>query len=192
MVIVKTFLKRYCHISGYGVYYIKGVIALDVGEKIRTLRKFRKLTQVDVAQRAKIAVNSLRLYEAGKRTPNLDQLGAIATAMGYTLGEFLEGEAEKIFYAGADTGISVGEEVYKQDLKYQGYSFSESEHDLIWAFDDLNEEGQKKAIERVKELTEIPRYRRQDEPEPPPPPSDSKDAAAGENPVEGLEKPGTF
>lgn len=31
---------------------------------------------------------------------------------------------------------------------------------------------------------------RQDTPEPPPPPSDSKDAAAGENPVKGLEKPG--
>lgn len=57
------------------------------------------------------------------------------------------------------------------------------------AFFELNFSGKQEAAKRVKELTEIPRYRRQDAPEPPPQPSEGKDTDAGENPLEGPEKP---
>lgn len=40
---------------------------MDIGSKIRNTRKEKGLSQVEVAQAAKIAVNSLRLYESNKR-----------------------------------------------------------------------------------------------------------------------------
>lgn len=56
--------------------------SMGVGEKIRSARKQANLTQDEVAKKAGIAVNSLRLYESGSRIPNLDTLGKIATALG--------------------------------------------------------------------------------------------------------------
>ncbi len=55
---------------------------MNVGDNIRRARKNKGLTQIDVAEMAEIAVNSLRLYEAGKRIPNLEQLQHIARAIG--------------------------------------------------------------------------------------------------------------
>lgn len=49
---------------------------------------------------------------------------------------------------------------------------------LVNAFDLLNDAGQQKAIERVEELTEIPKYQRQ---EPPAAPSEGTDTAPTEN-----------
>lgn len=54
---------------------------MDVGSRIRKARKSKNLTQIEVAASAKISVNSLRLYEAGKRQPGIDQLKAIARAL---------------------------------------------------------------------------------------------------------------
>ena len=42
---------------------------MNVGEAIRAKRKEKGMTQIEVAQAAGIAVNSLRLYESGKRQP---------------------------------------------------------------------------------------------------------------------------
>lgn len=59
---------------------------------------------------------------------------------------------------------------------------------LIEAFCQLNSEGQQEAVKRVEELTEIPRYRRQDSPEPPVAPSCNEDPAPPDAP-EGPQKP---
>ena len=55
---------------------------IGIGEKIRSIRKRANLTQDEVAKRAGIAVNSLRLYESGSRVPNILVLEKIATALG--------------------------------------------------------------------------------------------------------------
>lgn len=52
---------------------------------------------------------------------------------------------------------------------------------LVNAFDLLNDAGQQKAIERVEELTEIPKYQRQPPQEPPAAPSEGRDTAPAEN-----------
>ena len=56
---------------------------------------------------------------------------------------------------------------------------------LIEIFDTLNDDGQQKAIERVEELTEIPRYRRQDPPESPPAPARDTDTPTAQDAPEG-------
>lgn len=154
------------------VYTTEEVMDVNVGERIRTIRKFRKLTQIEVAQKAQIAVNSLRLYESGKRTPNLDQLQTIAKAMGSSLADFLDERDKKIFSKGLDEGEDVN--IWVNKTLY-GYSFSNTETWLIGAFSKLNAEGQQKAVERVEELTEIPRYQATPAPQSSPaPPEDTE------------------
>ena len=111
----------------------------ETGRLIREERKKKGLTQAVVAKNAGIAVNSLRLYEAGKRCPNLDQLSKIAKALDvdiYSLMDF-------------DTASDV----------LAGMFIAPEEH-LLTAFYRLNPEGQAKAVERVEELTEIPKYQK--------------------------------
>ena len=63
------------------------------------------------------------------------------------------------------------------------------EHDLITSFRKLNIAGQNEAAKRVEELTEIPRYRRQEAPQSPPDPQVGTDTTlptdAPEGPPEG-------
>jgi len=51
------------------------------GETIRSARKAKNMTQAQLAQAAGIAVNSVRLYEAGKLSPKIETLQKIATAL---------------------------------------------------------------------------------------------------------------
>lgn len=55
---------------------------MKIGEIIRAKRKAAKLTQIELAERAGVAVNSLRLYEAGKRSPKMDTLSKLSAALG--------------------------------------------------------------------------------------------------------------
>ena len=57
---------------------------------------------------------------------------------------------------------------------------------LFVAIHKLNAEGRNKAIERVEELTEIPRYRAETTPQPPPAPQEGPDTT---QPPEGAEGP---
>ena len=58
---------------------------------IRELRERKKLTQEELAKRAKITRSHLALLEAGHRTnPSLDVLKRLARALGVPVGEVLE------------------------------------------------------------------------------------------------------
>lgn len=62
---------------------------MDIGVRIKEIRKSKGLSQMEVAQKAGIAVNSLRLYEAGKRQPRAEQMCDIASALDTSVGELL-------------------------------------------------------------------------------------------------------
>lgn len=112
--------------------------ATEIGRLIREERKKKGLTQISVAQAAGIAVNSLRLYEAGKRKPNIETLIHIAEALDvepYSIMDF-DTTSERVFQ------------------KING----ELQERILSAFNSLNDVGQQKAIERVEELAEIPKY----------------------------------
>ena len=62
-----------------------------LGTVLRQLREDRKLTQEDLAKRAKITRSHLSLLEAGHRkNPSLDVLKRLARALGVPVGELLE------------------------------------------------------------------------------------------------------
>ena len=110
---------------------------MNVGERIRVARKKAGLTQAELAEKAKLSINTIRLYEAGKRYPTTQRLAQLVNALGTTFDEVLG------------------------DSKFDGQLFAEESVDTMrQLLAKLNYDGQKVAIERVEELTEIPKYQR--------------------------------
>ena len=66
-----------------------------LGEKIRELRKEKGLSQEELAFRAGIHRNYLGGIERGERNPALDNIAAIARALGVDTSELLQFSATK-------------------------------------------------------------------------------------------------
>ena len=118
---------------------------MKFNERLRAIRKEKGLTQAELAEKAGIAVNSVRLYEAGARLPKLDTIARMAVAMGLTANDLMAGQWGKF------DGIFLSDEEFQQD---------DREAQLIYHFRTLNDSGQTVAVERVQELTQIPAYQR--------------------------------
>lgn len=118
---------------------------MKFNERLRAIRKEKGLTQAELAEKAGIAVNSVRLYEAGARLPKLDTIARMAVAMGLTANDLMAGQWGKF------DGIFLSDEEFQQD---------DREAQLIYHFRTLNDNGQIVAVERVQELTQIPAYQR--------------------------------
>lgn len=159
---------------------------MTIGERIKQVRTKKGLTQKQLGSISGTSEITIRQYELGKRQPRLEQLRRIADALGISLDLLLSKDEANLY----DIGVSEGQEALIQVYRdLDGYSFNRIEAFLIHAFSILNDEGQKKAVERVEELTEIPRYRRPDAPEPPLSSTEVVDTApppdAPETPSEG-------
>ena len=61
------------------------------GQQIRAMRKAKGLTQIEFANKVRIAVNSLRRYEADERQPTMEVIEAMAAALDMSTQEFLWG-----------------------------------------------------------------------------------------------------
>ena len=133
------------------------VILPNWAKVIRAARKKANLTQKDLAQLSGVAEITIRQYENGKRQPRTEQLLKIARALqleyfdGYYLYYYNEGDSPEVC-------IDIPDNPLKNRLEA--------------AFSQLNPTGQEKAVDRVEELTEIPKYQREPEnsakKEPPP------------------------
>lgn len=64
---------------------------MEFNERLRVSRKEKGLTQIDLAEKAGIAVNSVRLYESGKVTPKLDAMRKLADALEIDINWLLNG-----------------------------------------------------------------------------------------------------
>lgn len=125
---------------------------MDVGVRIREARKDQKLTQAEVAQKAGIAINSLRLYEAGKRQPRLEQLRQIAIALGTSVSELVE--------PGYWGSLSQEE---RDGMWETGHATIADAHTspqqrITAALGKLNGAGMEKAADAVEVIAEVPRY----------------------------------
>lgn len=121
---------------------------MNIGERIKEIRKVRKMTQKQLAEAAEVAVGTIQQYELGKRQPRLEQLRKIALALDATVSDFV----------GGDYWASLSEPEQKT-----AFSSNPNKELLNMLFDQLNDEGQTKAVERVEELTEIPKYQKKPE-----------------------------
>lgn len=74
--------------------YLDGMAAKDVqsfGDRIRTLRKDRDLTQLQLAEYVGVSQTAVAAWETGKReVPKGDNLLMLAEALGFDAGELME------------------------------------------------------------------------------------------------------
>lgn len=119
---------------------------MTVGENIRKFRKERNLTQKQLGQKCGIDEANIRKYELGNANPKFETVAKIAKALDTT---------PLILFYGLDIEAQL-----EQEQKESSYLIEpdEIEHELLDVFWELNEKGAAIALERLKELTEIPRY----------------------------------
>lgn len=116
---------------------------------IRTLRTSAGLTQKELAEKVGVSTITIQQYERNLRTPRLE----IADKIGEVLGE--EWYKKEVEQNDEELELEL-EAAYKTQ-----FSFDEEDIGKIFeAMKILNNDGQRIAVERVQELTEIPRYQR--------------------------------
>lgn len=69
----------------------------DIGGKLKTLRKGRKLTQQELADRLGVTRATISNYEVGRRTPHLSELQRFAEFYGVDLSYFGVATKDEIF-----------------------------------------------------------------------------------------------
>lgn len=128
---------------------------MTIGDKIKLARKEAGYTQKQLAELCKVATGTIQQYELGKRQPGLNQLEKIADALGKNIIELIgvEGVVEQ------SRNIRNNLDIKNLDIYDAQTDKNKSKQTvLLNHYNQLNEAGKDKAIERVEELTEIPRY----------------------------------
>lgn len=129
------------------------------GSRIRQMRIDKGLTQIELAAKAGIAVNSLRRYEANDRQPTLETIEKLATALKMTTADFLWSDPKPVpnYYWSADLddklkplGCSIG--FYEEDaslwINYPDGTLEVS----ITELQDLNESANSFVKFKLEEL----------------------------------------
>lgn len=139
-----------------------------IGANIRKARKEKSMTQKELGAAILRTESSIAKYEQGLVDIPNNVLSSIADALGVSFFDLLGKKERAIYERGVKEGTE-GEEWLNNMIdafwKQEGYTFFDIEVRLINAFSQLNDDGQKKAVERVKELAEIPRFQRTTAPE---------------------------
>lgn len=125
------------------------------GKRIKLARKRANLTQKQLADKLGLATGTIQQYELGKREPSLDTIEEIASVLNISPLEIVTGGD----FATLKWAIQISDKEYRAKL--------------LDSFDRLGPLGKAIASERVEELTEIPRYRRQDASAEPPEDTDT-------------------
>lgn len=124
---------------------------MTTGEKIRKVRGDLGITQKELALRLNVTPQLVSQYESGAKKPKMETIKKIAKALNVSFLILLSDADRQLFQDGFDLAR------YGTYMEYGG---------LLDAYDLLNEEGQQIAVERVEELTEIPKYQKENEAEP--------------------------
>ncbi len=143
---------------------------MSIGNNIRNARKKKGYTQKQLAELAGIASITLQQYELEKRKPQIDQLLKLSTALNVNINDLLESPLDNspLYHYFKDDSISdnpVGRRYINAELTIQVDDWQQIDIELVKKFKKLNESGKAIAIERVEELTEIPRYTQKEKPD---------------------------
>ena len=134
---------------------------MTTGERIRAARKNAGLTQKQLGKRLNISYQTVAQWENGLRNPKFETLCKIAQAVNCPIADLFAEDDIPFVRIGYETGRQIGRKEWIEYLeKMLGYSFSDAEQEIVNLLAKLNPEGQTKAVERVEELTEIPKYQK--------------------------------
>lgn len=140
---------------------------MSIGSNIKDKRTQKGFTQKELGDRCGMADSAIRRYESDRGNPTIKTLQRIAEALVIDWTELVPEEelvsnpfsslakAANYLVSSPDDNASEQSDMDVQNL-------STTERTIVGLLDKLNESGQQKAIERVEELTEIPKYQKQE------------------------------
>lgn len=139
---------------------------MSIGENIRAIRKARGLTQIEVAQKAGFSVNSLRLYEAGKRDPNFSQINKLCEALDATVLDLvpdLPKKDEEIWKTSWELGYADREEEFREEVDFACHELQRRKDDpqylrMLLSYESLSNEGQQRVVEYAEALAATGNY----------------------------------
>lgn len=113
----------------------------EIGSRIKSVRELRGATLDDIAKKVGVVKSTIQRYEAGKiKNIKLPVVDSIAIAL----------NVNPSWIVGKSDDMELPEQKAPEIMQY---------------YELLNDTGKHKATERVKELTEIPRYVMKDAPD---------------------------
>lgn len=118
---------------------------MSIGENIKEARKAAKVTQQELARMINKGTSTIQKYELNITAPPIKVIKQIALA--------LDVDIYSLLYF--DSASDLLSDKINSALE-NGVPDS-----LVLAYQQLNSAGQQKAVERVEELTEIPKYKRE-------------------------------
>lgn len=125
---------------------------MKLSDNIKKYRKAINMTQKDLARETGLSIASIQGYEQNKYNPKIEQLKKISVVLDVSLYDLTQG---------TKTAYTLEE---LKELKAAMYKDVQSiqrlkDDAIIELFHSLTDEGQDKAIEHLKLLTQIPGYR---------------------------------
>ena len=144
---------------------------MTTGERIRQARKNAGLTQAELAHKLGISAAGIAQWENDLRNPKIETVKKIADALGVEAWTLVDpavagqSGAVEIPAGLPDETRAYLERLASERAQVLGMLKLEQEREkaimeqMMDDFQHLNDEGQTKAAERVRELTEIARYR---------------------------------
>lgn len=134
---------------------------MGIGTRIKELIKERRITIKQLAELTGIPVNTLySIIKRDSERVRAETVQLLADALGVTP-TYLIGYDDKIVRPEQYSQEGLNEIKSGAWAAYQDHIASTTERPILDAFRKLNIEGQQKAIERVEELTEIPKYQKE-------------------------------
>lgn len=140
---------------------------MTIGERIREIRVRKGMTQKQVAEGCGMADSAIRKYESGSISPKYDTMERIATALDVPVTALMgyvyrgTGPDGKDIYTPPDVQtIQIVPGNSKAPISVKESMQNSLRKKLLESFDSLNIKGQQKAVERVDELAEIPKYKK--------------------------------
>ncbi|MCM1540270.1 MAG: helix-turn-helix domain-containing protein [Blautia sp.] len=136
---------------------------MGIGDKIKKQRLKSGLSQKSLGEKLGVSQQNIAQYENGKRIPKLGNLQKIATVLNVNINDLLESPLDDsiLYHHFKDDNISdnpISRRYINSELTIQVDDWQQIDIELVKIFKKLNDAGKAIAIERVEELTEIPRY----------------------------------
>ncbi|MCD8154520.1 MAG: helix-turn-helix domain-containing protein [Clostridiales bacterium] len=144
---------------------------METAEKIRQLRKRKRMTQKQLAEKAGLAVTTIQQYEAGKYRPKLEACKKLAAALDVGVSEITN-----VYTTDAD---SLNENIVLQKKLDSGQPLTGAEiifllenkpevfRRLQASFEQLNDDGVEALCAQMEEhaklLAQVPQYQKENE-----------------------------
>lgn len=133
---------------------------MNVGEKIKSARLKKNLTQKQLGELCGMADSAIRRYELGGANPKIETLHRIASALGIGLEEFMTDSELSLFESMENLYLKSNSQI--QELESLN-EHTPQENYLMMKFRELNEKGRNKVIDYTDDLSKTKDYTKSEE-----------------------------